>query len=100
MKLLAVLFALLISQVLGESFTNPLKRKDGSDPWITYHDGFYYLLTTTWNDVQLLRARTLNGLKSGERRVVYKENGGNRCCNVWAPGTNSRSFTHCVAQMV
>jgi GH43 family beta-xylosidase len=91
MRVLWIYFTLLISQVIGQgTFTNPLKKKDGSDPWITYHDGFYYLLTTTWNDVQLVRAKTLNGLKSGERRVVYKESGGNRCCNVWAPGKTWR----------
>jgi hypothetical protein len=94
-RLFAFLALLLgISQVLAvshtleaasETFTNPLRKKDGSDPFIVYNDGYYYLMTTTWKDVQLTRARTLNGLKDGERRTVYKDGNKNRCCNVWAP---------------
>jgi len=83
-----ILLSALISTVWGEKFTNPLRKKDGSDPWITFNnaDKYYYLLTTTWKDVQITRARTLNGLKTGEKKVVYKDGNVNRCCNVWAPG--------------
>ncbi|QDS73293.1 hypothetical protein FKW77_005208 [Venturia effusa] len=42
-------------------------------------------MTTTWNNVSLTRARTLEGLKEGERMVVYKGTDPDTCCNVWAP---------------
>jgi GH43 family beta-xylosidase len=85
---LVTLLSVLVAAVWGEQFTNPLRKKDGSDPWITFNtaDKHYYLLTTTWRDVQITRARTLSGLKTGEKRVVYKDGNVNRCCNVWAPG--------------
>jgi len=76
----------LVQSTLGAQFTNPLKTKDGSDPWITFYDGYYYLTTTTWNDVQLTRAKTLEGLKKGQRKRIFSAPGTNRCCHVWAPG--------------
>jgi len=77
----------------GGSFTNPLRPKDGSDPFIVYSGGFYYFMSTTWKDVQLTRARTIAGLKNGETKIVYKDGTKNRCCNVWAPGMNSTPST-------
>jgi GH43 family beta-xylosidase len=68
------------------NFTNPLKNPNGSDPFIVYTDGYYYLTTTTWDDVQVTRAKTLEGLKNGERKTVWKDSNTNRCCQVWAPG--------------
>ncbi|KAL2133756.1 hypothetical protein VTI74DRAFT_1738 [Chaetomium olivicolor] len=67
------------------SFSNPLKQRDGSDPHMTYSDGSYYLMKTTWTNLQITRARTLEGLKNGETRVVWTDANPSRCCNVWAP---------------
>lgn len=67
-------------------FTNPLRPKDGSDPFIVYADGYYYFMSTTWKDVKLTRAKTLEGLKNGETKIVYRGTDPNVCCNVWAPG--------------
>lgn len=72
------------------SFTNPLRPKDGSDPFIVYSDGYYYFMSTTWKDVKLTRAKTMEGLKSGETKVVYRGTDPNVCCNVWAPGQYER----------
>ena len=36
----------------AETFTNPL-NDSGPDPWMTYHDGYYYLAATTWGDASL-----------------------------------------------
>lgn len=68
------------------TFTNPLRKVDGSDPFIVYSEGFYYLMTTTWKDVSLTRAKTLEGLKKGETKVVFRSTDPNLCCNFWAPG--------------
>ena len=47
--------------------------------------GYYYLLTTTWTNISVSRAQTLNGLKTAAKKVVYSTTTGSRCCNVWAP---------------
>jgi GH43 family beta-xylosidase len=74
------------SAVASGQFTNPLRPKDGSDPFIVYSDGYYYFMSTTWKDVKLTRAKTLEELKNGETKVVYRGTDPNICCNVWAPG--------------
>ena len=71
---------------LTSAFTNPIRRPGGSDPFLTRAgDGYYYLMTTTWNDVQISRATTIEGLKSAEKKVIYTTDEASRCCNVWAP---------------
>ncbi|KAL5350699.1 hypothetical protein ACLOAV_004268 [Pseudogymnoascus australis] len=75
----------LTSLVSGATFSNPLKAKDGSDPHIVYTGGYYYLMATTWKDLQITRATTLEGLKTGETKVVWTDSTASRCCNVWAP---------------
>jgi GH43 family beta-xylosidase len=89
MKSLIFALALSVLAVLtnGTTFSNPLRTRNGSDPFIVFVDGYYYLMTTTWRDVQLTRATTLEGLKTGETRTLYtmanpNPDGGN---DVWAP---------------
>jgi len=31
------------------TFRNPLNQSHGSDPWMVYYDGKYYLAATTWS---------------------------------------------------
>ncbi|WP_374064374.1 hypothetical protein [Streptomyces himalayensis] len=56
-RLLTLLAALVLAPSLGQSsasaasFTDPVKTQKGADPWISYHDGNYYLVTTSWTDV-------------------------------------------------
>ena len=55
------------------AFTNPIRRPGGSDPFVTYSgDGYYYMTTTTWDNVQIARSRTIEGLKTAERKIVYQ----------------------------
>ncbi|KAF1851269.1 glycoside hydrolase family 43 protein [Cucurbitaria berberidis CBS 394.84] len=75
----------LSSLVSAATFTNPLRAKDGADPHISYSGGYYYLMTTTWSDLRITRAKTLGGLKTGETKTVWKDTTASRCCNVWAP---------------
>ena len=42
------------------TFTNPIKR-NGPDPWLQYHNGYYYLATTTWNSTITMRRSTHPG---------------------------------------
>lgn len=50
-----------------------------------YTGGYYYLLSTTWNDVEIARSTTIDGLKTASKKVVYSTGTASRCCNVWAP---------------
>jgi len=89
---------------LGSSagkFTNPIKR-NGPDPWLQFHDGYYYLATTTWNStITMRRSRTLGGLSSAADQVVFNLAGRpNGCCNMWAPEfhlLNGRWYLYYVA---
>ncbi|MBC9726499.1 hypothetical protein [Streptomyces sp. TRM68367] len=53
---LAVLLALVTgvqpaSAADGRPYTNPLKSAKGAGPRLTYHDGNYFLVTTTFTGV-------------------------------------------------
>lgn len=82
--LTALILALFSPLASAANYTNPLKTTDGSDPHIAWSGGYYYLMTTTWSNLQITRATTLNGLKSGEKRTVWTDATASRCCNVWA----------------
>ncbi len=65
---------------------NPLNPYGGADPWLTYYEGSYYLVTTTWRSEWLMRSSpTLAGLKTAEPVQIYFETEPSRCCNFWAP---------------
>ncbi|KAJ4329292.1 hypothetical protein N0V84_000187 [Fusarium piperis] len=69
---------------LAAGFTNPIKT--GSDPHIAYHDGMYYLTSTTWTDVRITAASTIEGLKTAESHVIWSDRSNPaRACNFWAP---------------
>ncbi|GAB4525532.1 MAG: hypothetical protein OHK0046_41410 [Anaerolineae bacterium] len=66
--------------------TNKLNIYDGADPWLQYHDGYYYLATTTWrSELIMMRSPTLAGLKTATPVQIYEETDPSRCCNMWAP---------------
>lgn len=52
---------------------------------MVYTGGYYYLMTTTWTDLEITRATTLEGLKTGDKKTVWTDTTSSRCCNVWAP---------------
>jgi GH43 family beta-xylosidase len=65
------------------TFANPLKQQ-GPDPWLQYHNGWYYLATTTWNNtVTMRRSRTLGGLASASDQVLFTMPAGQG--TMWAP---------------
>ncbi|KAF8598769.1 Arabinanase/levansucrase/invertase [Ceratobasidium sp. AG-I] len=67
------------------AYTNPLKGSNGSDPFMVYSNGYYYLTTTTWSNVQITRATSMAGLKTAQPKVVWTDTTASRCCNMWAP---------------
>lgn len=87
LRIFTVLLSLVSLITLGNTatYSNPLRNPNGSDPFIVYTGGYYYLLTTSWTDVEITRATTLNGLKTATPKVVYSTSTASRCCNVWSP---------------
>lgn len=46
----------------------------------------YYLTSTTWTDVRITAASTIEGLKTAESRVIWSDRSNPaRACNFWAP---------------
>jgi GH43 family beta-xylosidase len=91
-RLLTLLAALLLALSLGQSsasaasFTNPVKAQKGADPWISYHNGNYYLVTTSWTDaITIRKSPTLAGLATAPSAQVWTGDAASRCCNIWAP---------------
>ena len=106
-RLLTLLAALLLALSFGQpsasaaSFANPVKAQKGADPWISYHDGNYYLVTTSWTDVITMRkSATLAGLATAPSVQVWTGDAASRCCNIWAPEIhflNGRWYLYYVA---
>ncbi|KAF5023544.1 hypothetical protein F66182_4411 [Fusarium sp. NRRL 66182] len=69
----------------ARAYTNPLRNPGGGDPQITYTGGYYYLISTEWDNLQLARATTIEGLKTATPKVIYTDNSPNRSGNFWAP---------------
>ncbi|TFK73773.1 glycoside hydrolase family 43 protein [Pluteus cervinus] len=84
-KIFACIIFVAGQLLLANAFTNPVKTTDGSDPFVVYHEGYYYLTTTTWSNIQITRATTIDGLKNGSRKTVWTDATTSRCCNMWAP---------------
>ena len=70
---------------VAATYTNPLKPSAGADPFMVFADGYYYLLTTASKGViEMTRARTLEGLKTGTVKQVWRDSTPSRCCGLWA----------------
>ncbi|KAF4636322.1 hypothetical protein G7Y89_g1753 [Cudoniella acicularis] len=67
------------------SLTNPIKIINGSDPQIIWDNGKYYLTTTSWGDIRITTASTLEGLKKATPTIVWSDTTASRCCDVWSP---------------
>ncbi|QRV80648.1 glycoside hydrolase family 43 protein [Ceratobasidium sp. AG-Ba] len=85
MKLLYATALLWFYSLCVSAFTNPLKNPNGSDPFMVYSNGYYYLMTTTWSNLQITRATSMAGLKTAQPKVVWTDTTASRCCNMWAP---------------
>lgn len=77
------LLVCLVVQTNAQTFSNPVA--DLADPFVVYHNGFYYLTGTTGGNVGLKKSATLQGLKAAPLQVVFTPQQGGPCCNYWAP---------------
>ena len=90
MKFVLLALVLLLAQPFmpdhhdsPSTFRNPIK-KDGADPCLFFHDGYYYLSTTTAVDVKLRRARRMVELANAPDVVVWKPDAPSRSRDIWA----------------
>ena len=87
----------------ASTFTNPLKPKNGADPFIirsladtdNQEPGYYYLLNTaSQGQIEMIRSETLDGLKTGETQIVWSDSTPSRCCSLWAPEVHELGGTY------
>jgi GH43 family beta-xylosidase len=72
-------------------FTNPI-RNYGADPWIIFHNGYYYYSETSGNEkVYVIKSRTITGIGNERSVLVWQApsagtNGARY--NIWGPHIN------------
>ncbi len=68
------------------TFQNPLNTTQGSDPFMIYYEGQYYLVATTWGTtLTIKKGATVQELKDASPTVIWQDATAARCCNMWAP---------------
>lgn len=73
------------AQAATTTFTNPL-NSSGADPYMTYYNGNYYLMTTPYSGPLTMRkAPTIAALKSAAPVPVFSAHAAGRDRQVWAP---------------
>ena len=67
------------------TFTNPL-LPSGPDPWVIYHDGFYYYMNTTGKNLTIWKSRSIGKLIAAEKKVIWTPPAtGDDSHDIWAP---------------
>ena len=73
----------------GVTFTNPIvTSQPAPDPWVVYHDGWYYLTATFEPEggLWVWKSRTLTGMDDAEKvRVWTAPESGPQSAQIWAP---------------
>lgn len=68
------------------TFRNPLNPDHGSDPFMTYYQGNYYLAATTWGkNLTMKKGATIAALKAASPQVIWQDSTAARSGNMWAP---------------
>ncbi len=63
------------------SFTNYL-RKNNADPFLFYHDGYYYYTRTGSSSIALIKTANIADIKTADYKVICKPTTG---VNMWSP---------------
>lgn len=67
------------------TFRNPLLSR-GPDPWVIRHEGFYYVLHTTGNEVRIYKTARITDLPRTQPVTVWTPpSTGPNSRNIWAP---------------
>jgi GH43 family beta-xylosidase len=73
------------TQVPQRTFTNPL-LSSGPDPWVIFHDGFYYYMNSTGRNLMIRKTRSIADLGKAKKKVVWKPpRNGPYSHELWAP---------------
>lgn len=84
--MLAKLLLLAGLSATAHAFTNPIREVNGSDPHMVYHAGQFYLTATSWTDVQLTGAASIEALKTATPVTIFSDRSDPaRARNWWAP---------------
>jgi GH43 family beta-xylosidase len=65
------------------TFRNPIKEQ-GADPWLVYHNGAYYLATTTATHIEMRSAPRLGDLKTAPDVEIWRDDNPVCCSQMWA----------------
>jgi len=86
MKTLFILVAFqIIWHTIEANFTNPI-NDHGPDPWMLYHNGYYYFTATTFSSKIVMRkSKTLAGIHSTPDTTIFTLTASSGVGNVWAP---------------
>ncbi len=66
------------------TFRNPL-MPEGPDPWMVYHDGYYYLTATSSTEIKVRRAASITQLRDAPDVTVWSDRTLGRSEQLWAP---------------
>ena len=66
------------------TFRNPLVAGNGPDPWMCWHDGFYYLTYTRGRDLAVRRAPHIGELRDAPDQVVWRDSDRSRNRQIYA----------------
>jgi len=81
---LAIGFSLAGANTSG-TFTNPI-LPSGPDPWVLYHNGFYYYMNTTGKNLTLWKSKSIGDLAHAEKKIVWTPPlSGPDSHDIWAP---------------
>ncbi|MBD1387442.1 glycoside hydrolase family 43 protein [Mucilaginibacter rigui] len=59
-----------ISFAQQKTFTNPL-LPSGADPWVIYHNGYYYYTNSTQNNLVIWKTKNMAQLASAEKKTIW-----------------------------
>jgi len=83
----AVLLQSFCACVAAQSLTfkNPLLPV-GPDPWVIYHDNYYYYMNTTGKNLTIWKTKDITDLKGAEKKIVWTPLAiGPYSHDIWAP---------------
>jgi GH43 family beta-xylosidase len=72
---------------MSTTFTNPLLPEGHADPWVIYHDGYYYYCGSGENHtIFIIKSKTLSDIGQKEKVIVWKApEFGDHSQEIWAP---------------
>lgn len=69
-----------------KTFKNPIHNRPSADPFVLYHDGYYYGTFTEASQITIYRGTTIETLFKSEQKKVFEIGGDKEVQgNVWAP---------------